>query len=161
MGQPTLSENALFTATKLLCRAELRLQGYSSNAFQMLEWTQRLSVEHLWTQCGALLQLQLAHDTTWSCTTKALRHRGGHLRAVTTRACCWFMPSPLLQAPLVLAAPLTKTCMKSWGNPQQDLGFFKASFWYLLCYMYYKALFSQPVLQKIDVALKILVQMQL
>lgn len=153
-----------FYINKTLSRAELMLQGYFSNVFQMHKWTQIFwtPVDSVW----ALLILWLVH-TAWShvikvlsSTQQVLRCGEGHLRATTTRAHCWIIPSLLLQVPHAVHAPPTKTCMKSWGIPQQNFGFFKRSFRCMLCYMYDKELLRQLVLQKIQATLKVLMQMQ-
>lgn len=73
--------------------------------------------------------------------------------------------SQLLVHALTFVSGTTCSCCSFNEGFHEELGCFSTrfrflySFWYILCYMYYKALFSQPVLQKIEVALKILVQM--
>lgn len=89
-----------------------------STSSETISWT---PMEAMW----GLLLLWPAHAAAGSHATKALssthqslRCRGSHLRATTTRACCWFIPSLLLQAPLFLNAPLTSTWRKSWDTPR-------------------------------------------
>lgn len=153
-----------FCSNKPLARAEWRLQWYFSNTFP--------SVWMYWeticlNTCGPDVSSLAPLASPWCCLES--RHQGaprGHWDAEETTSGQAQPQHAVGSFPHIcfrchsFFTSLTMTCMKIWVTPQQDLCFFKCSFSYLLYYVDYKALLSQPVLQNTQVALKTLVQLQ-